>query len=43
MKKTYNELIDEGLWEDYCEKTGTSLYAINEGTLDGDEEIEYDI
>ena len=42
MKKTINELIDEGLWEEYCEKHGISLYAVNEGQLDGDEEVEWE-
>ena len=39
---TPNELIDQGLWEKYCEETGTNPYAVNEGLISGNENIEWD-
>lgn len=37
---TANELIDAGYWDEYCEITGTSEWAVNEGRMGGDEEVE---
>lgn len=40
IKMTASELIDAGYWDEYCEITGTTVWAVNEGLMDGDEEIE---
>jgi hypothetical protein len=36
---TAGQLNEMGLWERYCELTGTSLYAMNEGRLDSSESM----
>ncbi|MBT7913457.1 hypothetical protein HN588_06070 [Candidatus Bathyarchaeota archaeon] len=33
-------LMDNWLWEEYCEVSGTSLWAVNEGQIDSDENVE---
>lgn len=43
MKTTAHELLRLGLWDKYCEQTGTNVWAVNEGLLDGDEEIEWEM
>lgn len=37
---TASELIDRGVWDDYCEKHGINVWAVNEGLMDSDHEIE---
>ena len=41
MKITPQELIDLGLWEQYCRETGTNVYAVKEG-LDANQELIWD-
>lgn len=36
---TANELMANGQWEAYCEEHGINPWAVNEGLLDGDEEL----
>lgn len=40
MKITVREIFDMGLWEEFCEITGTNEWAVNEGLVDYDEEME---
>lgn len=37
---TINEILEHIGWKKYCEKTGTSIYAIKEGLIDTDKEVE---
>lgn len=37
IEMTASEILDAGLWKDYCEATGTSEWALNEGQIDGDD------
>lgn len=37
---TVRELFDKGLWLDYCKTTGTNEWAVNEGLLGDDDEVE---
>lgn len=37
VKATARDIIDAGLWEDYCNTTGTNIYAVNEGLIQSDE------
>jgi hypothetical protein len=37
---TAGEILDAGLWEKFCELTGTSLWAMNEGQIEGDHQFE---
>ena len=39
---TVNEFLDRGLWDKYCEATGTNPWAINEGLIGGDKVLEFD-
>ena len=41
-KGTVNEFMNKGLWDDYCEATGTSVWAVAEGLMADDEIIEFD-
>lgn len=41
MKITVRELMDLGLWERYCKDTGTNEWALNEGLIDENKEIEW--
>lgn len=36
---TPRELMDKGIWMDYCEATGTNEWAVNEGLMESDEEL----
>lgn len=36
---TASEILEKGLWEKYCELTGTNEWALNEGLMDEDEEL----
>jgi hypothetical protein len=37
---TAEELIDRGVWDDYCESHGINVWAVNEGLMDSDEEFQ---
>jgi hypothetical protein len=43
MKISFREANDLGLWDWVCEKTGISVWAVNEGQLDPDEEIDVNL
>lgn len=36
---TPREMMDKGVWDAYCNLTGTSVYAVNEG-MPSDEKVE---
>ena len=36
---TAEELIDRGLWEQFCGDRGINVWAINEGQMDDDHEF----
>ena len=36
---TANEAIDKGLWDEICEMKGWNPWIVNEGRMDGEEEI----
>jgi hypothetical protein len=36
---TIGELIDNDLWEEYCNITGAFLYAVNEGMRERTDEV----
>jgi len=40
FKTTPRELMDWGMWEKYCQKTGTNPWAMAEGLMDSEESIE---
>lgn len=42
-KITANKLIEEGKWEEYCDKKGWNYYIVNEGLLDGNEPLKDDL
>jgi hypothetical protein len=37
---TIGELMDIGLWQEYCEATGRNPYCVNEGLADRDDELD---
>jgi len=37
---TAEELIDQYLWDDFCEMKGINVWAVNEGMMDSSEEFE---
>ena len=39
---TAREINDKGLWDKFCEYTGISVWAMNEGLLGSDESFEFD-
>lgn len=39
MRVTFGQLLDDGLWERFCEITGTSPWCMNEGLASSDEEV----
>lgn len=39
---TIGEIRDHGLWQEYCELTGTNEWAVSEGLLESDQEITLD-
>lgn len=41
MKITIRELMNLGLWDRYCQDTGTNEWALNEGLIDKDTEVEW--
>lgn len=36
---TAGELIEHGVWDNWCEISGTNIWAVNEGLMDSEEEI----
>lgn len=42
IKMTVRQCWDLGLWDNYCEYSGCNPYAINEGQINYDDEIEID-
>jgi hypothetical protein len=40
ISMTASELIDSGLWDEYCTLTYTNEWAVNEGLMDGDESLQ---
>lgn len=36
---TPRELLDKGLWDRYCQLTGTNEWALNEGLMDSSQEV----
>ncbi len=36
---TIREIMDKGLWEDFCEIRGWSVWIVSEGQADSSEEI----
>ena len=43
MKITVRELFKLGLWERFCDETGTNVWAVNEGLIDRDTEVEWEL
>lgn len=41
MKVTVRELIQLNLWDKYCDDTGMNIWAVNEGLIDKDVELEW--
>ena len=37
---TVRDLFDKGVWMEYCDITGTSEWAVKEGRMNSDDEIE---
>ena len=33
------DLMDRGVWDKYCELTGTNVWAVNEGLIRAEEEL----
>lgn len=42
VKMTVRQCKDLGLWDDYCNWSGCNPYAVNEGQINSDDEIEFD-
>lgn len=42
VRMTVQQCRDLGLWDKYCEWSGCSPYAINEGQINSDDKIEFD-
>ena len=36
---TAQEVLDAGVWDEFCEEFGLNVWAINEGRMDSDEEF----
>lgn len=36
---TAEEIIDRGLWDQFCEDHGINVWAVNEGLMDSDEKF----
>lgn len=39
MRVTFGQLMDDGLWERFCEITGTNPWCMNERLASPDEEV----
>jgi hypothetical protein len=42
MRLTAKELMDRGVWQEYCDLTGTNEWAISEGLMDSSETLTVD-
>lgn len=40
MKLTIREIMDRGLWDEFCEIRGWSVWCVNEGRCDSSEVVE---
>lgn len=36
---TAREILDKGVWDEFCEEFGINVWAINEGLMDDSEEF----
>ena len=36
---TVDELMDKGIWDEFCEGRGISVWAVNEGQMDYNQEF----
>jgi len=36
---TAQEILDRGIWDEFCEMKGINPWAMNEGLIDSDEEF----
>ena len=36
---TAREALEKGIWDDLCDLKGFNVWAVNEGQMDGNEEI----
>lgn len=43
MEITARELMDLGLWDRFCEETGTNVWCVNEGQLDPNEVLTWEL
>lgn len=39
LTMTVSHIMENGRWDDYCEWSGTNVYAINEGLISSSEEV----
>ena len=39
VKVTAQELLNKGVWQNYCDAHGINEWAINEGLMDSEEEV----
>jgi hypothetical protein len=39
VKVTFRDIFDADLWDEFCDKTGTNPWAINEGLASMDDEV----
>jgi hypothetical protein len=37
------QIIEAGFWSDYCDRSGTNEWALNEGLMDRDERVEIEV
>ena len=40
VKITYGDIMDAGMWDLYCEESGTNPWALNEGLASLDDEAD---
>jgi hypothetical protein len=38
---TAREILDRGIWEEFCEMKGINVWAVNEGRMDTNEEFTF--
>lgn len=38
---TASEILDRGIWDEFCQLRGINEWAINEGLMDSDEEFTF--
>ena len=41
MKIKIREIFELGLWERYCKETGTNEWAVNEGLIGNEDDVEW--